>query len=241
MAKIEVTSVGVQFSATTNKRKFFPSILKTKTEPTAPSRSVIENITFSLSDGDKVGLLGRNGAGKTTILRVLAQILKPTIGEVYIEGEVGALFGAIPFMNPTLSARRNMVNYLAVAGIVGDQAKELISDVEEFIEIGEYFDMPIQIYSSGMLAKFNFSLLTAFDKEILLLDEGIGAGDFFFSQKINTRLDRLYSSAKILVMASHSNDMIKQLCNKCIILSAGKIVKVGNVDECLDTYITGVF
>ena len=134
-----------------------------------------------------------------------------------------------------------MVNYLAVAGIVGDQAKELISDVEEFIEIGEYFDMPIQIYSSGMLAKFNFSLLTAFDKEILLLDEGIGAGDFFFSQKISTRLDRLYSSAKILVMASHSNDMIKQLCNRCMILSAGKIVKVGSVDECLETYITGVF
>ncbi len=236
MASIYVNNVSVFFSRVDKRRKLFPS-LRTK-PPLEPSleRPVLKNLTFKLEDGDRVGIIGKNGAGKTTLLRVLSKIIKPSSGQVLIDGKIASLFGPLPFVSNELTALDNIKNYCRLTEIKKQKIPEVIEDIRKFTELGDYFEQPLSIYSAGMLTRFTFGLMTSFEREIVILDEGIGAGDHFFQSKVSSRLDEVYSKARILVAASHSEGLIQSTCNKCIWIENGEILMFGDVDECFSLY-----
>ena len=241
MAQIVLTNVSVHFASSNSERKIFPPIFGKPGKLKINPRFSLRDINLSLKSGDRVGLVGKNGAGKTTLLRVISGIIKPTNGEVSVTGEVGSLFGPTPFINYSLSARVNIQNFCALNNYGSSKTSNIIEDIESFVDIGAYFDSSLQVYSAGMQARFNFALLTAFEKDILVMDEAIGAGDMFFRDKVESRLSRFYSNAEIMVLASHSSDWIKQICNKCLVIRDGEIVFQGDVEESLQRYSEGDF
>lgn len=235
MALIKIMNASVNFGEARSERKLFPSLFSRKEEISSVPFS-LKDINLEFKSGDRVGLIGRNGAGKTTLLRVISKIIKPTNGDILTLGSVASLFGPIPFISQLNTAVQNVKIFATLNKLNKFEAKRVEDDVRAFADIGKYFDQPLHTYSAGMLARFNFAILTSIPKDILVMDEAIGAGDIFFRQKIETRLQHLYEGAQIIVVASHSNTLIKQLCNTCVLLDDGLIKFQGGIDECLSIY-----
>ena len=196
----------------------------------------LHEINFRLNDGDRLGLIGHNGAGKSTLLNVLAGIYKPHRGVVSIGGRVTPLF------NPSLGLDSDDTGYenIYTIGMFYGLTKQAVDakrdEIIAFSELGDFIHSPVRTYSSGMLLRLSFAIVTSLNPEILLMDEGIGAGDAAFAHKASERLGSFYEKINILVLASHSDALIKQMCNKAMLLDHGKILKLGEVDEVMDFY-----
>jgi ABC-type polysaccharide/polyol phosphate transport system ATPase subunit len=196
----------------------------------------LRDITLDLRKGDRVALIGRNGAGKSTLLRVLSGVYEPTSGHITTRGRVSALTDLLLGMDPEASGYEFIATRGILMGLSRGQARQLIPDVEAFTELGDYLHLPVRTYSSGMLLRLAFAVATAIDTDILLMDEMIGVGDRQFIHKAGLRLDALMNSVDILVLASHNEDILRQFCNRAILLSEGRIVQSGSLDDCLDSY-----
>ncbi len=196
----------------------------------------IDNLSLKISHGDRVGLIGHNGAGKSTLLRVLAGVYEPVSGRIITEGKISSLLNTAPGMNPEDTGYENIVTCGLYLGMTKAEIRRSIPDIEEFSELGEYLTLPVRTYSSGMVTRLSFGIATSIDPEILLLDEGLGAGDARFIERANRRVDRLIGRASILVLATHGDALIKSMCNKCILMNHGKVVRIGNTDEVIDEY-----
>lgn len=198
----------------------------------------LHDISFKLEAGDRVGLIGHNGAGKSTLLNVLAGIYQPHMGTIEKQGKITPLF------NPNLGLDIDDTGYdnIYTMGMYFGLNKVDIDakrdEIISFSELGDFIHSPVRTYSSGMVIRLSFAIVTSLEPEILLMDEGIGAGDASFAAKAAARLDAFYEKINILVLASHSAVLIKQLCNKAILLEHGKIIKMGAVDEVIDYYHT---
>ena len=235
MAQVSLKKVTVEYDLTGSSRnKLFPSLRKKSSG--YPIKSALNSIDLSVSDGEVVGLIGKNGSGKTTLLKVISKILRPINGSIKISGDVGSLFTKTPFINPNLSPRENILQYGEFRGLHVSEIKKLNEDIEDFADIGEYFDQPLMFGSQGMKARFQFGLLTAEPKDILAIDEGIGAGDRFFVEKAKKRLSKLYERASIIFIASHSDPLLKSLCNRGIIMENGSLIFDGNCAEAVEKY-----
>lgn len=196
----------------------------------------LDNISFTLNQGDRLGLVGTNGAGKSTLLKTLGQLYKPTNGLLQIDGKVSALFDVCMGMEQERTGYHNIYYMGTLLGLSKAKIKSFIPDIEEFSGLGEFLNMPVRTYSAGMKVRLGFALCTCIDPTILLLDEAIGAGDKHFIEKAANRAKALYDRAEILVLASHSADVIKDFCNKALWLHHGKMVMMGEVNEVLDAY-----
>jgi ABC-2 type transport system ATP-binding protein len=196
----------------------------------------LERVSIKIEHGDRVGLIGRNGAGKTTLLRVMAGIYEPPSGAVEVEGRVAPLFDIGMGMDPESSGYENILLRGLYLGLRKAEIRAKIDEIAEFTELGELLEMPLRTYSAGMFARLAFAISTSIDPEILLLDEGIGAGDEAFLEKAKLRLDALINRARILVLASHSDVLIRRLCNRAILMQNGQVVASGSTDEMLDRY-----
>jgi ABC-type polysaccharide/polyol phosphate transport system ATPase subunit len=196
----------------------------------------LEDINISLSDGDRLGLMGHNGAGKTTLLKVMARVYPPTSGSAVIEGRISPLFTTSPGMDPEDSGYENLATIGAFLGLSPEAVEEKKAEIEEFCELGEFLDLPVRTYSTGMATRLAFAICTCIEPEVLILDEGIGAGDARFANKVKVRVDNLLQKASLLVLASHSPDMIRQMCNQAALLERGRIVAQGDVDDVIDIY-----
>jgi len=232
---LSLKNVFVEYATVERSRsKLFPSL---KFAPKIKhKKQAIHGITLELHPGQRLGILGRNGAGKTTLLKTAAKILRPTTGSVTINGTVGVLFGGLPTVHGGLTPRENTILHSSISGYNKEQQQKLLEDVENFVELKEYFDQPLYTHSSGMSARFHFALMTSTPKDILLLDEGIGAGDKFFQQKALERLQSFYVNTKIMMVASHSTELIRNYCNQACLLEEGKIIKIGPVEEVIEFY-----
>jgi ABC-2 type transport system ATP-binding protein/lipopolysaccharide transport system ATP-binding protein len=193
----------------------------------------LDAVDLSLGRGDRLALLGRNGAGKSTLLRVMAGIYEPTGGSVAVRGRVAALLGGSPGMDPDSTGRENIVLHGLYLGLSKAEIKRHIEAIIDFTELGSFIDLPLRTYSTGMRARLSFGIATAVIPEILLLDEGIGAGDAAFMEKANRRLHEFVGGAGILVLASHSEGLIRQFCNKYALLERGKVAAEGEGLEAL--------
>ncbi|HUC62271.1 MAG TPA: ATP-binding cassette domain-containing protein [Alphaproteobacteria bacterium] len=196
----------------------------------------LDNISFTLEHGDRVGLIGHNGAGKTTLLRALAGVYRPSAGVIRREGTLSPLFNAAPGLDTEDSGYENIISCGMFLGMSKAEIQRKMPDIESFCELGEYLALPVRTYSAGMLTRLSFALATALDPGILLLDEGLAAGDARFSARAARRMQALIERSSILVVASHSEGIISQMCSKVIVLEKGRILGIGPIREMIELY-----
>lgn len=196
----------------------------------------LDGISFELSHGDKVGLVGHNGAGKSSLLRVLAGVYAPASGKIVIDGSISSLLNNVAGLNPESSGYENIVTCGMFLGMSKKEIEKKLPEIAEFTELGDYLNLPVRTYSSGMALRLGFAVATALDPEILLLDENVGAGDAAFADKARQRMQRLVGKSSIIVLASHSNDLIRSMCNKAIWLDKGAIAQQGATEPVLQAY-----
>lgn len=195
----------------------------------------LKNINFELKSGDRLGLIGRNGAGKSTLLKVLARIYPPTAGNIQIQGNISPLLGIGVGMNPLATGYENIKFRCLLHGFNQKKIQQIFKEIEEFTELGRFLSMPVKTYSSGMSVRLSFSIATAIIPDILIMDEVVGVGDAQFIDKARARLTSLIESSNIMVLASHSDDLIKKFCNKILWIDQGSIVKFSHQD--IDTVL----
>jgi len=196
----------------------------------------LENISFQLKDGDRVGLLGHNGAGKSTLLRLLGGVYEPTFGKSTIIGKIGSLIDISLGIDPETTGRDNIYIRGALLGLTRSQVKFKIDEIIDFSELGDFVDMPLRTYSTGMHMRLAFSVSTIIRPEILLMDEWLSVGDESFQHKVENRLNDLVSAAKILVIASHSKELLLKTCNRLIWLEHGRIKMDGTPETISSAY-----
>jgi len=196
----------------------------------------LEDLSLEIKSGDRVGLVGHNGAGKSTLLRVLAGVYLPTSGQVDIEGRITPLLNQTPGMENEDSGYENIIT---IGMLLGMSLVEITTKADEIIEfsgLGDYINLPLRTYSSGMQARLGFSICTALKPGILLLDEGIGAADAQFAEKASRRVKDMVERTEILVLASHSESMIESMCNRALLLHHGRLLEIGSVDHVMKAY-----
>ena len=196
----------------------------------------IEDVSFAAEEGDRIGLIGANGAGKTTLLRTIAGIYEPIRGTIQVSGRTMPLFNINDGIDMDATGREAIRTRGILMGLSTREIREAMDEIIEFTELGDYVEMPIRTYSAGMLVRLSFAVATAVRPEILLLDEIIGVGDAHFLEKAQARLSRFLSSAGILVISSHSMDIIKMWCNRAILMKKGRVVAMGGVDKTVAAY-----
>ncbi|MCR9121650.1 MAG: ABC transporter ATP-binding protein [Phyllobacteriaceae bacterium] len=187
----------------------------------------LDDVSIEIKDGDRIGLVGHNGAGKSTFLRTVAGIYKPTAGSITITGEVGTLIDPAAGMDPEATGIENIYLRGYVLGMDKGQIADLIDEIADFTELGDFLDLPVKTYSAGMFSRLGFAVSTAIKPDILLIDEGIGAGDAAFQERAAERIEELKRNVRILVVASHDNSLLESLGCRPILFSAGKIVDDG--------------
>ena len=197
----------------------------------------LSDINLDLKEGDRLGLLGHNGAGKSTLLRVISGIYAPTSGKVTRKGRIATLFDATLGFNADASGYDNILISGLYHGMSMPEIKSKIDDIADFSELGEFLHLPVRTYSMGMQTRLSFSLATAVDTEILVLDEGINAGDAGFTRKAEGRMRDLVDRSSILVLATHNTAFTKEWCNKAIVLEHGKILRSGPAEAVVDEYV----
>jgi ABC-type polysaccharide/polyol phosphate transport system ATPase subunit len=198
-------------------------------------RSLVD-VSLELKEGDRLALVGHNGAGKSTLLKVMAGIYEPVSGRVAALGRVTPLFETLPGIDSESTGYETLVTAGMLLGMSRAEVEAKLPEIEEFSELGEYLELPIRTYSTGMMTRLGFSLATAIDPGILLIDEWLAAGDARFLDRANKRMRALVDRSPILVLASHSAAILKTMCNKAALVQEGRILDVGPVDEILKRY-----
>ncbi|KAA1002568.1 ABC transporter ATP-binding protein [Paraburkholderia panacisoli] len=196
----------------------------------------LDNIDLRLESGDRIGLIGHNGAGKSTLLRVMAGIYSPTVGEVSCDGKIVPLLDISLGMDENSTGLQNIRLRGLLLGMSDSEIQAKQEEIAEFCELGDYLDLPLRTYSSGMRVRLAFAVSTAVDAEILLLDEVMGVGDASFMNKAKNRLQDLHSRAEIVVLAMHANAEIRRVCNKVLWMERGRVRAFGPVEEVLSAY-----
>ncbi len=196
----------------------------------------LTEISIEVRDGDRVALLGNNGSGKSTLLRVLADVYPPTSGTIRVEGAVSPMFDATLGMSMDSTGIENIWICGRIWGLSPLQIKDSIGDIISFTELGDYLNMPVRTYSTGMMLRLAFAIATVRDPEILLLDEIIGVGDASFFHKAFARLRGVINRSRILFLASHADDILRQVCDKAIWLDHGKLIQYGKFDDVVAAY-----
>jgi ABC-2 type transport system ATP-binding protein/lipopolysaccharide transport system ATP-binding protein len=199
----------------------------------------LDQVSLSFRHGDRVALVGHNGAGKTTLLRVIAGIFEPPSGTVRVEGKVTPMFDTSLGIDPDFTGNENIILRGLYLGMTKSDIMARMKDIADFTELGQFLELPVRTYSMGMQARLAFTMATCIEPEILLLDEGIGAGDEAFLDKANVRLDSFIAKTGILVLASHHIALIRRFCNKAVLMEHGRVALSGDLDEVLEAYRGG--
>jgi lipopolysaccharide transport system ATP-binding protein len=199
----------------------------------------LENITFKLEKGDSLGILGANGSGKTTLLRVLNGTYKPTRGHFEIKEPFGSLIAAGAGFSPSLTGRENIFLSAALLGLSTREIAKKYDSIVEFSELGDFLEMPLSHYSSGMSVRLGFAVATSITPEVLLIDEVLAVGDIGFQRKCFGRIHELKKAGTTLLIVSHSTDSAWELCNKGLFIEEGKSIGVEDVKSVISKYVNG--
>lgn len=209
---------------------------KIGTDSKVPIIEALHDISVSVNEGDRIGLVGHNGAGKSTLLRLLSGIYEPTRGTAAINGKVAPVFDLGIGMDQEISGYENIIIRGLYLGMTRTQMEQRVDDIAEFTELGNYLEMPLRTYSTGMRVRLALGVVTSIDPEILLLDEGIGAVDAAFLDKARDRLVDLVKRSGLLVFASHQDDLLLELCTRALWLDEGYVRMHGSLREVLTAY-----
>jgi lipopolysaccharide transport system ATP-binding protein len=244
MARIEFKDISVDFPIyNASSRSLKNSLIKVTTgglintyDKDKVSVSALQNLTFTIEDGDRVGIIGHNGAGKSTLLRLLSGVYYPTRGSAKIHGEVGSLIDISLGIDDEATGRENIYIRGSLIGLNKTTIEKKIDEIIEFAELGDFVDLPVRTYSSGMHLRLAFAVSTIIHPEILLMDEWLSIGDTGFKNKAQRRLSEMVKKTNILVIASHSYEQILKTCNRVIWLEHGKIKMDGDVKKVVNSY-----
>lgn len=205
-------------------------------EPGKYAVQALSNVSLELKSGDRLAIIGSNGAGKSTLLRTLAGIYRPDTGERVAVGGISTIFNAGLGFDMEQTGLENIVVRSLFAGRRRSEIRKKMDEIARYSGLGEYLHLPLRTYSNGMLSRLAFSVATAWDDAILLMDEWIGAGDAAFLIQANERLMRLVGGVEILALASHNGEILKRFCNVAIVMSHGSVVFCGSVQDGLQFF-----
>lgn len=200
----------------------------------------LKDINLNIKKGSKIALVGRNGAGKSTLLKIIAGSLRPTDGDIKINGKVSALMELGTGFHPEFSGRENIFASLSYSGIVGKEAKEKFEEIVDFSELEEFIDKPVKTYSAGMYARLAFATSTAVIPEILIVDEILGAGDAYFINKSIERMKKLTEGGTTVLFVSHDISSVQKMCNEAVWIDKGKVVMEGNILDVTAEYLASI-
>ena len=236
---IDVDGVTVNFPLSrpglhTIKRKFRNMFLKEKVK--APERAVLKDISLEIKKGEVLGIIGRNGCGKSTLLRTISGIYRPSSGVVKSRGQLFLLAGIRIGFTGNLTGRENAYLYGSILGHSKQKMDDLMPSIIEFSELHEYIDMPLRTYSSGMTARLGFSVATAVQPEVLLIDEVLAVGDQEFKERSKERILEMVDNAGTVVIVSHSFGLLKNICDRLVLLEDGVVKAMGEPDYVIDVY-----
>jgi lipopolysaccharide transport system ATP-binding protein len=203
------------------------------------SIEALKNLDLEIVSGDRLGIIGHNGSGKSTLLRLLTGIYEPSSGSIQRSGSISSLVDISLGINPESTGRENIFLRGKLLGLSKKEIDAKIEEIIEFSELGDYINLPVRIYSSGMLLRLAFAVSTSITADILIMDEWLSVGDGSFGERASKRLQDLVDNSEILVIASHNKSLIEQTCNKVVWLEHGVIKKTGPVSEITSEYFGG--
>lgn len=234
--------VVIEFKSVTKSYKLFSSDKKRllsaffKNIP-YKERKAIDNVSFQIRRGEAVALFGRNGAGKSTILKMITGVTYPTKGEVIVKGRVSALLELTSGFDPELSGRENIYLKGQLMGLRDDEIKAVEQDIEDFAELDEYIDQPVRTYSSGMKARLGFAVNVNIKPEILIIDEALSVGDVAFRKKCVKKVNEIMARDDVtLLFVTHSVSTAREFCNRGILLKKGKMMFDTDIEEAIEAY-----
>ncbi|MBE9157725.1 ABC transporter ATP-binding protein [Nodosilinea sp. LEGE 06152] len=197
---------------------------------------VLRNVSFAIAAGQAVGIVGQNGAGKSTLLKLITGTQRPTEGTISVNGRIAAILELGMGFNPEFTGRQNVYHSAGLMGFSKSEIDSVVLAVEEFAEVGDYFDQIVGTYSSGMQMRVAFSVVTAFRPEILIVDEALSVGDTYFQHKSFNRIREFQEKGTTLLLVSHDRSAIQGLCDRVILLDKGSVIKDGEPEAVMDYY-----
>ncbi|MCY1713493.1 ABC transporter ATP-binding protein [Caproiciproducens galactitolivorans] len=197
----------------------------------------IRDMNLTINEGERLAIIGHNGAGKSTFLKMVSGIYPPTSGSLTVEGRISSMFELATGFEMESNGWDNIYLRGLMLGETPDSIKAKMSEIAEFSELGEFLNMPVKYYSSGMFVRLAFSISTAIHPDILLLDEVVAAGDAAFLSKANQRMKEMVEISKIMVLVTHAMDSAVEMCNRCIWMERGSIVMDGDPKDVTKAYI----
>lgn len=198
----------------------------------------LKDVNLNIDQGDVVGIIGRNGSGKSTMLKVLSRIVEPTKGEVIMRGRVASLLEVGTGFHPELTGRENVFFNGAILGMSRKEIKEKFDEIVTFSEVEKFLDTPVKFYSSGMYVRLAFAVAAHLDPDILIVDEVLAVGDAGFQKKCLGKMKDVAGEGRTVIFVSHSMDMVSQLCTKAVWMSGGEMQKVGATEEIIKDYVS---
>ena len=235
MNVLSVNNIGKAFRTYHSEWQRFGSWFGITTTPKEETW-VLRHLYFEMQKGETIGIVGQNGAGKSTLLKIITGTLKATEGDVSVNGRIAAILELGMGFNPDLSGRQNVRHAAAIMGFATRQIEDKMPSIEEFAEIGQYFDEPVRTYSSGMQMRLAFSVATAWRPEILIVDEALSVGDTYFQHKSFAKIREFKDLGTSLLIVSHDKNAIQSICSRAILLEYGKLVKEGTPEAVFDFY-----
>lgn len=198
--------------------------------------NALDNVSFSIKQGETVGIVGANGAGKSTLLKVISRVIRPTQGRVFLRGRIAPLLELGAGFDYEMTGRENIFLNGAVLGFSRKEMATRLNRIVEFSGISDFIDAPIRTYSSGMVARLGFAVATDIQPEVLIIDEVLSVGDAEFQQKSSARISKYHNDGSTILIVSHNSTAIKQLCDRVIWLDRGSIKMLGNANDIVDQY-----
>lgn len=236
MGKITVSQLGKAY-------KQYPTRWSRLREWLTPGKNIyhqtkwiLQDINFNVQPGEAVGIIGINGAGKSTLLKLITGTAQPTTGSVHMTGRVAAMLELGMGFHPDFTGRQNVFMAGQLLGMSADEISQRMPDIEAFAEIGEYIDQPVRVYSSGMQVRLAFSVATAIRPDILIIDEALSVGDAYFQHKSFDRIREFRKQGTTLLIVSHDKQAIQSICDRAILLSAGRVAMEGEPEGVMDYY-----
>ena len=236
MSNIKISNLSLIFDAD-NYKSSIKSLLTFKKKKSYNQFKALDNISLKIKSGERLGIIGANGSGKSSLLKVIAKIYEVYEGNIEVNGEVAPLLEIGAGFVPDLTGRENIYLNCSLLGLKKNEVENVIKDIIKFSELEEFIDNPLKTYSTGMHTRLAFTIATSINPEILILDEIFAGGDFSFIKKAKDRLNKFMNKAKIIIIVSHDLNLVKNICNRMILMDKGKIIGDGSPEKVIEQYI----
>jgi ABC-type polysaccharide/polyol phosphate transport system ATPase subunit len=242
MSNIHVDSLSINFrlyhDRSPSLKDYFAQLLTKKRSPSYSEFSAVNNVSFDINAGDRCGIVGKNGAGKSTLLKALCRVYEPTAGKIVVNGGIAPLLEVGAGFHPEFTGRENIFLNGAILGYSKSKLEQMVPEIIAFSELEEFIDTPVKYYSTGMYMRLAFTLATAMQPDILILDEIFSGGDAAFLVKATARMKSLIDRSNIMVMVSHDSQLVKSLCNRVLWMEKGRLVADGLPETVLPRYLS---